>query len=115
MITTRLSSGQAAFAAAVFCLAATSAANATDNGLGPFVVGEQGEFFAGGVYEDASGSIVSPPYPTTGELDHMAGQMYVFYQLPAGVAGWSWKRSGKVPDHHDPWLATDRRQLPRHA
>jgi pimeloyl-ACP methyl ester carboxylesterase len=97
MITTRLSSRQAVFAAAVFCLAATSAAYATDNGLGPFVVGEQGEFFAGGVYEDATGSIVSPPYPTTGELDHMTGQMYVFYQLPAGEEGWSWKHSGRYP------------------
>src|SRR5690349_21618576 len=97
MIATRVSSRQAAVAAAVFCLAATSAANATDDGLGPFVVGEQGQFYAGGIYEDASGSIVSPPYPATGELNHMTGQMYVFYQLPAGVEGWSWKRSGRYP------------------
>jgi hypothetical protein len=66
MITSRLSSRQASFAAAFFCLAATSAANATDNDFGPFVVGEQGQFDAGGVYEDANGSIVSPLIPRQG-------------------------------------------------
>jgi pimeloyl-ACP methyl ester carboxylesterase len=102
MITARLSSRQAAFVAAVCCLAPISAANATDNGLGPFVVAEQGEFYTGGVYENATGAIVSPTYPSTGDtvaagLNHMAGQMYVFYQLPGGEAGWDWQHSGRYP------------------
>jgi pimeloyl-ACP methyl ester carboxylesterase len=102
MIITRFSSRYAAPAAAIFCLASISVANANDNELGPFVVGQQGEFYEGGVYENASGAIVTPAYPSTGDsvakgLDHMAGQMYVFYQLPAGKGGWSWKDSGRYP------------------
>ena len=100
MIRTRLSSSYAA--SAIFCLAAIWAANAAAEELGPFVVGEQGEFYEGGVYEDASGAIVTPPYPSTGDavamgLNHMAGQMYVFYQIPAGEEGWHWQRSGRYP------------------
>jgi pimeloyl-ACP methyl ester carboxylesterase len=102
MIITRFSSRYAAPAAAIFCLASISVANANDDELGPFVVGQQGEFYEGGVYENASGAIVTPAYPSTGDsvakgLDHMAGQMYVFYQLPAGKGGWSWKDSGRYP------------------
>jgi pimeloyl-ACP methyl ester carboxylesterase len=111
MIITRLSSRYAAPAAAILCLASISAANATDDELGPFVVGQQGEFYEGGVYENASGAIVTPAHPSTGDsvamgLNHMAGQMYVFFQLPAqraghdylpGEEGRSWKGSGRYP------------------
>ena len=97
-------------AAATFFLAPVSAADDSDYGLGPFVVGEQGVLYEGGVYENAQGSIVKPAYPSTGDavamgLNHMSGQMYVFYQIPArrkdrysyDQEEWSWKRSGRYP------------------
>lgn len=110
MITTRLSSRCGLLAAAAFFVPPISAANDTDYGLGPFVVGEQGVFYAGGRYEDATGSVVTPTYPSTGDavamgLNHMSGQMYVFYQIPArkkdrdgkDKEDWSWQHSGRYP------------------
>jgi pimeloyl-ACP methyl ester carboxylesterase len=81
-------------ATAGVCLAATGAAangnNDKKDDLGPFVVGEQGVFYAGGTYD------VKPPAgaPTT-----MSNQAYVFYQIPASPNNhsWNWKRTGRVP------------------
>jgi pimeloyl-ACP methyl ester carboxylesterase len=112
-MTTTLASKSLALAAAGFFVIPISAANSTDDKLGPFVVAEQGVLYEGGVYEDAQGSIVEPAYPSTGDavakgLNHMTGQMYVFYQLPGrrrhrdehdndAKEGWSWQRSGRFP------------------
>lgn len=91
----RFNFSKLAFVTATACLAATSAMangnnNNNSNDLGPFIVGDQGVFYAGGTYD------VTPPAgaPTT-----MSNQMYVFYQIPASPnnRSWSWKRTGRVP------------------
>ena len=71
-----------AIAVGAACIAATSpGASAHDGDLGPFVVGEQGVLYDGGVYDD-------PANPTT-----MSGQMHVFYQIPSG---YDWGRRGSA-------------------
>lgn len=82
------------FAAAAVCLAAATGASAHDHNdnddLGPFTVGEQGVFYAGGTYDVT---------PSAGAPTTMSNQAYVFYQIPASPnnRSWSWKRSGRVP------------------
>lgn len=67
-----------ALAAALACLVTAAGAGQDGKKLGPFSVASQGVLYMGGTYDD-------PANPTT-----MAGQTYVFYQIPnAPLAGLS--------------------------
>lgn len=58
--------------------------------LGPFIVGQQGVLYEGGVYD---------VQPSAGTPTTMAGQMHVFYQLPVSPNNhsWSWSRTKRLP------------------
>ncbi|MBY0560506.1 alpha/beta hydrolase [Hyphomicrobium sp.] len=64
--------------------------NKNNDDLGPFIVGEQGVLYMGGVYDTA---------PSAGTPTTMSGQMHVFYQLPTSPKNhsWSWKPTSRLP------------------
>lgn len=85
-----------ALAASILCIFSAPCALAHGNDknnnddLGPFIVGEQGVLYMGGVYDTA---------PSSGMPTTMAGQAHVFYQLPVSPNNhsWNWKRTKRLP------------------